>query len=77
MRDDDVLRGALECQVEGQRKKGRLKRSWRKQVEEEGIGGLNREDVLCRSKWSVGFNQIARRFLVSLATILVGDTTGL
>ena len=30
--------------------------------------GLRREDALCRSKWSVGINQIA-------AGLLVGDTT--
>ena len=31
-----------------------------KQVEEESVNvGLRREDELCRSKWSVGVNQIA------------------
>ena len=33
---------------------------WRKQVEEESVKvGLIREDAPCRSKWSVGINQIA------------------
>ena len=37
-----------------------LKRTWRKQVDEESVKvGLRREDALCRSKWSVGVNQIA------------------
>ena len=37
-----------------------LKRTWKKQVEEESVGiVLRREDALCRSKWSVGVDQIA------------------
>ena len=32
-----VIRRALDFEVEGQRKKGRLKRMWRKQVEEESV----------------------------------------
>ena len=43
-----------------QRKKGRPKRTWKIQVEGESVKvGLRREDALCRSKWSVGINQIA------------------
>ena len=58
--DVQVLGRALEFEVESQRKKGRLKRTWKKQVEEESVKvGLRREDALCRSKWSVGVNQIA------------------
>ena len=30
--------------------------------------GIRREDVLCRSKWSVGINQIAAGFALNLAT---------
>ena len=57
--DGRVLRRALHFLVEGQRKKRRLKKSWRKQVEEESVKvGLRREDALCRSKWSVGITQI-------------------
>ena len=34
--------------------------TWRKQVDEESVKvGLRREDELCRSRWSVGVNQIA------------------
>ena len=35
--DGYVLRKALDHEVEGQRKKGRLKRTWKKQVEEESV----------------------------------------
>ena len=55
-----VLRRVLDFEVDGQRKKGRLKRTWKKQVEEESVKvGLRMEDVLCRSKWSIGVIQIA------------------
>ena len=55
-----VLRMALDLEVEGQRKKGRQKRTWIKQVREENVKvGLRREDVLWRWKLSVGVNQIA------------------
>ena len=41
------------------RKKVWVKRTWKKQVEEENVKvGLRREDAPCRSKWSVGINQI-------------------
>ena len=55
-----VLRRALDFEVEGQRKNGRLKRMWKRQVEEESLMvGLRNEDALCRSKWGVGVNRIA------------------
>ena len=58
--DGHVLRGALDFEVESERKKGRPKSTWERQVEEESVKvGLRREDALCRSKWSVGVNQIA------------------
>ena len=50
----------MRWKVKGQRKKGRLKRIWKKQVVEEDVKvGLRRKDALCRSKWSAGINQIA------------------
>ena len=49
-----VLRRTLELEVESQSKKGRPKKTWKKQVEEESVG-QRRE----RSKWSVGINLIA------------------
>ena len=58
--DGHILRRALDFEVEGQRKKGRLKRTWKKQVEKESIMvSLRRKDALCRSKLSVGVNKIA------------------
>ena len=58
--DGRVLRRALDSDVEGQRKKGWLKRTWKMQVEEKSVNsGLRREDALCRSRWSVGVDQIA------------------
>ena len=55
-----VLRRALVFEVEHHRKKGRLKRTWKKQVEKESVKvGLRRKDALCRSKWIVGVSQIA------------------
>ena len=35
--DGHVLNGALYFEAEGQRKKGRPKRTWKKQVEEESV----------------------------------------
>ena len=59
-KDGHVLRRALDFEVEGQTKKGRRKRTWKKQIEEESMKvGLRRENALCRSKLSVGVNQIA------------------
>ena len=57
--DGHVLGRVLDLEVEGQKKKGRTKMTWKKQVEEESVkAGLRREDALYRSKWSVGVNQI-------------------
>ena len=48
--DGHVLR-TLDFEVEGQRKKGKLKRTWIKQVQEECMKfGLRRKDALCQSK---------------------------
>ena len=58
--DDHLLRRALDFEVEGQKKKERLKRAWKKQVEEDSVKiGLRMKDALCRSKWNVGVNHIA------------------
>ena len=58
--DSHVLRRVLHFVIECQRKKGRLKRTWNKQVEEESMKvGLRREDIRCRLKWSVCVELIA------------------
>ena len=60
---DHVLRRAYDFEVEGKRMKGRLKRTWKNQVEEESVNlGLRRQDALCLSNWSVGVNQVAAGF---------------
>ena len=74
MKDGDILRMALDFEVEGQKRKGRLKRTWKRQVEEESMKvGLRSKDALChlhfflayadtplcRSKWSVDVTKIA------------------
>ena len=58
MREDGhVFRRALDFEVEGLRKKWRLKRMWKKLVEEESVKvGFRRKDTLCRSMWSDGVN---------------------
>ena len=49
--DDSVLRVALDFEVSGKRKQGRLKKTWKKQVEEETEKiCLKKEDTLNRAK---------------------------
>ena len=60
--DGHVLRRTLDFEVDGERKKGRPWRTWRNQVWEESEKvGLRRKNAHCRSKWSVGNNQIVVR----------------
>ena len=48
LRKEDVLRRALDFLLYGQRNQGRLKRTWKKQVEKESVEiGLRMEDALC------------------------------
>ena len=55
-----VLRRALGFEVEGQRKRGRRKGAWKKQVEENFMKvSLSWEGAPWRSKWIAGVNQIA------------------
>ena len=55
-----ILRRALDVEAEGQWKKGRLKWTWKRQVEEESVKVvLRREDAFCQSKWGVGVDPIA------------------
>ena len=58
--DGHVLRRALDFELECPWKNGRLKRTWKKHVEDENVNvGLRKVDALCQSKWSVGVNLIA------------------
>ena len=45
--DHSVLRVALNLEVSGKRKRGRPKKTWKKQVEV----GLKKKDALNRDKW--------------------------
>ena len=55
-----VIRIALDVEVEYQRKKGRPKRTWKRQVEEERMNiGVRGKDALRRSKWRIGVKRIA------------------
>ena len=56
--DDSVLRVALNLEVSGKRKRGRPKKTWKKQVEETEKIGL-KKDALGRDKWRVGVRAIA------------------
>ena len=59
-KDGLVFRWALDFMVAGQRKMRRPKRMWKKEaVVECMMVGLRRIDTLCRSKCSVGINNIA------------------
>ena len=58
--DDNVLKVALDLEVSGKRKRGRPKKTWKKQVKEETEKiGLKKEDALNRAKWRDGMQAIA------------------
>ena len=71
MREDGhVLRWALDFEVDGKRKTGRLNRRWKKKVVDEIVKiGLRRDDALFRLMWCVGVNQIAAWLRFYLATL--------
>ena len=74
--DGNVLRRALDLEAQGQREKGRPKRTWKKQVEEESVKvGVRMEEALYQSKCSVGINQIAAGLRYIWTPSLVGDIT--
>ncbi|XP_006813953.1 uncharacterized protein LOC102807557, partial [Saccoglossus kowalevskii] len=53
--DGHVLRRALDLEVSGPRKRGRPKKTWKMQVEEEsGKVGMRMRDALNRAKWREG-----------------------
>ena len=57
--DGHILRRAFDFEVQRQRRKGRLKRTSKKQVKEESMKvGLKIKGALCQSKWSVGVDKI-------------------
>jgi len=59
---DHVLRKALEFKVNEPRKRGRQKKTWKRQVEEEiRKAALRREDAPNRARWRNGVREIAAR----------------
>ena len=73
--DGDVVRNALEFNVEGRRKRGRPKRTWRKQIEEERLkAGLNLRNAHSRTKWKDRVRAISMRSV--RPPPLNGDNTG-
>ena len=58
--DNSVLWVALDLEVSGKRKRGRWKKIWKKQVEEETEKiSLKKDDALHRDKWRDGVQGIA------------------
>ena len=57
--DDSVLRVALDLEMSDKRKRGRPKKTWKKQVEETEKISLKKEDVLNRKKRRDGVQAIA------------------
>ena len=75
--DGHCLRRALEYEVDGRRRRGRPKRMWRSQVEEELTKvGLKKEDAIYRARWREGVRRICCRSGFDLATPVDGDNTG-
>ena len=57
--DDSTLRVALDLEVSGKRKRGRTKKTWKKQVKEETEEiGVKKEDALNGDKWRDGVQAI-------------------
>ena len=63
IRDDGhVLRKVLEFEMKGKRKRGRLKKTGKMQVEKESKSvGLEEEDAMNRARWRVGVGEISVR----------------
>ena len=60
--ESDVLREALQFEVDGRRRRGRPRNTWKKQVEKEmQKTGLQKEDAQDRTKWREGVKSIAMR----------------
>ena len=72
--DGHVLRQTLEIEVKGKKKRGRLRKTWKKQVEKKTKSvGLEKKDALNRAKWRVGFREITAEVGVNPAIPVYGD----
>ena len=60
--DDNILKKAMMMEVNGQRKRGRPKMTWKRQVEESVKKvGLKIEEATDQTRWTVGVRAIAER----------------
>ena len=58
--EEDILQRAMEFEVEGTRRRGRPKKTWRSQVEDDTAGvGLTFADAVNRTRWREGVRKIA------------------
>ena len=58
--DGHVLRKTMEFEERGKRKRRRLKKTWKKEVEKERKSvGLEKKDAMNRARWRVGVREIA------------------
>ena len=58
--DDNILKKAMMIEVDGKRKQGRSKVTWRRQVEESGKKvGLKIEEARDRTRWKERVREIA------------------
>ena len=74
--DDSVLRVALDLEASGNRERGRPKKTWKKQVEEETEKtGLKKEDVLNRDKVETECKQLHKKWGES-DRLCLGENTG-
>ena len=74
--EGDVLREALQFEVDGRRGRGRPRNTWKKQVEKEmKRAGLRREDAYDRGRWREGVQTIAMKNI--RPPPLTGTKTGL
>ena len=72
--DDSVLRVALNLEVSGKRKRGRPRKTWKKEVEEETEKvGLKKEDALRRDKWRDQVRSIAEEMGQIQPSLLKGQ----
>ena len=72
--DDSILKVAQDLEVNGKRKQGQLKTTWKKQVEEEiGKIGLKKEDALNQAKWRDGVQAIAKEMAQIQPSLLRGQ----
>ena len=75
--EDDVLQRTLNVEAEGNRKRGRPKTTWKRQMEGEVRKlGLSQEDAQDRAKWRRGV-YLVKSNKVDPATLVNGDQTGL